>query len=68
MMDKEYVTARDQLIPRAVEAAYTAAGDRPTYIKHSKKNEAMMEAWVNKWNQVYHSTMNILARDAGLIN
>lgn len=68
MIDKAYVAARDKLIPKAVDTAHLASGPRPEFRKHNKKREAEIEAWVNKWNQVYHSTMDKLARDAGLIN
>lgn len=54
-IDPLYVTRRNRLIPAAEKHANTLAGARP-------KREKDMELWAAKWNAIFHSKMNELAR------
>lgn len=61
MVDKAYEAARNKLIPQAEEHANSVAGPRP------KGNDALKEKWAATWNRAFHSMMNILAKQAGLV-
>ena len=56
---QEYIAARERLIPQAEQVACTVAGDKPTGFA--------VEAWSITWNKAFHGTMDVLARQAGLI-
>ena len=55
--DTKYINQRNRLIPLAEAYADRAAGKRP------KGNS---EAWLNRWNLMFHSRMDALAREQGL--
>jgi len=67
MTDRTYENLRNALIPEAMQAADIVAGPRPQYNK-TKTQEAVCAAWVDKWNRMYHQTMDELARKHGLTN
>lgn len=54
MVDKEYVRARNKLIPEAERFANQKAG------RHYWGKTA--PGWADKWNKAFHSKMEILAR------
>ena len=61
MEDKAYVAARNKLIPEAEATANKVAGPKP------EKDGPARESWVTTWNRTFHSTMDALARQAGLV-
>jgi hypothetical protein len=75
MTDAEYQQKRNRLIPAAEKHARQVAGPKP---KSEKKVKDMTLAeektyvlahdrWSAKWNKAYHTQMDALAREAGLI-
>lgn len=64
MTDKQYEAARNKLIPEAKEHADKIAGPRPR--KGVNKNDGQKRC--NTWNLAFHTKMNTLARENGLIN
>ena len=62
MVDKAYEAARNKLIPSAEKHANDIAGPRP-----AKGNDALKANWAATWNRAFHSMMNILAKQAGLV-
>ena len=61
MEDKAYIAARNRLIPVAEKVAHKTAGEKP------KKQGKAMDTWTLIWNKTFHSTMDTLAKQAGLI-
>ena len=59
---EEYRKLRNKLIPDAMELADAVAGDKPP------ETDPNIEHWANKWNKTFHTTMNKLAREKGLIS
>ena len=60
MTNEQYVTARNALIPDALFHAYQVAGHQPI-------GSRPMQAWTDKWNKAFHTEMNRLAEEKGLI-
>ena len=59
-INKEYIKARDALIPHAERYANEQVGKHP----NSKEDR---EEWGAKWNQVFLAKMDKLAREIGLV-
>lgn len=59
--DCDYVDARDALIPAAEEHANRLAGPRP---KGTRDDSPEYEAWVNRWNWLFHAHMDRLWKEA----
>lgn len=57
--DKEYIKARNELIPEAVKYADKEAGNPPATVKAGQHNKKY-EKWAHKWNLLYHSHMDKL--------
>jgi len=57
--DTAYIQARDSLIPQAERYANEQVG------AHSK--EKNNDKWSADWSRVFHSKMNQLAKEAGLV-
>lgn len=58
---EEYVTLRNSLIPHAEKFANAIAGPEPL-------DEIPRVEWCKLWNQTFHETMNLLAKDTGLVS
>jgi len=61
MTDDEYVNKRNKLIPQAVKLADENAGPEP------KGTGPVKDAWNAIWNKEFHTQMNALARETGLV-
>jgi len=61
MYDTKYVTLRERLIPEAEAYADQVAGTRG-----NTKRE--VEEWAAKWNKAFHTMMDKLSKERGLIN
>lgn len=59
MVDLIYEELRNRLIPVAEKYANHMTGKRPT-------NEILQERWAAKWNLMFHTRMNELAKEEGL--
>jgi hypothetical protein len=59
--DPEYIAARDALIPFSSLFADAVAGDAP-----KRQGRKAMQAWADRWNEVFFATMNKLARQHNL--
>jgi hypothetical protein len=57
----DYEEQRNLLIPTAENYANKEAGERP-----GKFQSELKEEWGNRWNRLFHSKMDELAREAGL--
>jgi hypothetical protein len=62
MNNAQYVSERNKLIPIAEKYADKVAGKKP------RSNGDTLETWNNKWNLAFHTQMNILAKNAGLVS
>lgn len=60
MTNKQYVEARNSLIPEAEAHANAVAGEKP-------QGEPLYPVWAEQWNRVFHCKMNELAKAQGLV-
>lgn len=68
MTNKEYVAAREVLIPEAILHAKQVAGPRPTGERRSTRDRnEIREAWNNTYNKAFHDKMTELCKQGGLI-
>ena len=58
---KEYVRRRNALIPTAL-----AKADAKCSKRYADMTEEEMALWSMNWNKTFHTTMNKLAKEAGL--
>jgi hypothetical protein len=61
--DAQYVKLRNSLIPIAANFADSLAGKRKP-----KMSEAEIEEWNKTWNFLYHSKMDALVLQYGVLN
>jgi len=65
---KEYVEARDRLIPEAESVANLAVGPKPTYEGPQRwKDKQATAEWGEAFNLIFFREMDRLARGKGLV-
>lgn len=66
MTQQEYIERRESLIPEAKRYADQQAGEEPELAK-DKRNDLVYDGWANTWNFAFHSMMDLLAVEEGLM-